>query len=180
VVAFVGLVCASCQLRKVSVVYFGIPVLGANPTFPPAQTWTGFLFNPDCSLNEREAGYPRSRRDANGAGECFGRCANRGKRSVPRSGSHDASAPIQKIATRAHSTINLSNRADSTAKAADRSDNHGPVDSKPAGRLQVRVMTGRTYCVTTPSAVCRARVRARGLWLVACEPRDTKSAEPRP
>ena len=39
---------------------------------------------------------------------------------------------------------------------------------------------GRSLCVTTPAAVCHTRVRVRGFWLVAGEPRDTKSAEPRP
>ena len=38
----------------------------------------------------------------------------------------------------------------------------------------------RSFCVTTPAAVCHTRVRVRGFWLVAGEPRDTKSAEPRP
>jgi len=38
----------------------------------------------------------------------------------------------------------------------------------------------RSLCVTNTAAVCHACVKARGLRLVVCEPRDTKSSESRP
>jgi hypothetical protein len=66
------------------------------------------------------------------------------------------------------------NRAATPGNAPGRADNHGawiPAGSllKPA-RLK---MAGRPFDVTTPPAGCHAGVTARGVWLVASEPRDT-------
>lgn len=67
------------------------------------------------------------------------------------------------------------NRAATPGTAPGRVDNHGawiPVKHtklKPA-RLK---MTGTLHSATIPSAGCHAGVTARGLWLVASEPRDT-------
>lgn len=74
--------------------------------------------------------------------------------------------------------VNLTtNRADSTANTAARSDNHACWMNKP-GRLKT---SPRSFCVTTATAVSHAGVTARGFaWLaVSRETPKTRTARPK-
>ena len=63
-----------------------------------------------------------------------------------------------------------------TDKQSRRVDTSRAVMLKPARLKMVR----RPFDVTTASAVNHAGVTAKGVWLVASEPRDSKSSEPCP
>lgn len=162
---FRQIVCVRSRFSHRSSARCGFTRSGRGPLGPSlarVANLSGLFYCPDCSLKARSgrSNYPSGLQLPTEAQALSGVRINfcrafrelRSNRAVP------------------------AGNAPASRRRVIRTDNHGPVGSNRAGRLRVGAMTGRSFCVTTPSAVCHARVRARGLWLVASEPRDTSKA----